>query len=127
MTDSPSGPRARFVRLAETDRPAVSFSVDGLPATAMRGDTLLVALLNHRRDLRRSEFGDGPRAGFCLMGACQDCWIWREDGVRLRACSTPVEEGMAVRTAPPVSYWPETLDLVLVRERERERERLRSL
>jgi len=37
--------------------------------------------------LRRLEFGGAPRAGFCLMGACQDCWVWMDDGGRVRACT----------------------------------------
>jgi predicted component of type VI protein secretion system len=102
---------ARFVRLAETDRPTLTLQVDGRPATALVGDTLLVALLNHGRRLRDSEFGDGPRAGFCLMGACQDCWVWTSAGKRVRACSTPVEEGMSICTRPPAQHWPPTPDL----------------
>jgi predicted molibdopterin-dependent oxidoreductase YjgC len=46
--------------------------------------------------LRRFEFDEGRRAGFCFMAACQDCWVELADGRRLRACSTPVEAGMAV-------------------------------
>jgi len=104
-------PRARFVRLAETDRPSLTLQIDGQPATALAGDTLLVALLSHGRRVRDSEFGDGPRAGFCLMGACQDCWVWTPAGERLRACSTTVEAGMSVLTRPPASHWPATPDL----------------
>ncbi len=63
------------------------------------------------RRVRDSEFGDGPRAGFCLMGACQDCWVWTPAGERLRACSTPAEAGMDVLTRPPTHYWPVTPDL----------------
>ncbi|APW39961.1 2Fe-2S ferredoxin [Rhodoferax koreense] len=113
MPVTPSRPRqpGRFVRLAETDRPTLSMSIDGEPATALAGDTLLVALLSHGRRVRDSEFGDGPRAGFCLMGACQDCWVWTPAGERLRACSTPAEAGMAVLTRPPPQYWPSTPDL----------------
>ena len=112
-TSSPSSlrPPARFVRLAETDRPALAFLVDGQPATALAGDTLLVALLSQGRRVRDSEFGDGARAGFCLMGACQDCWVWATSGERLRACSTTVEAGMSVLTRPPVGQWPMTPDL----------------
>jgi hypothetical protein len=102
---------ARFVRLAETDRPSLTLQIDGQPATALAGDTLLVALLSHGRRVRDSEFGDGPRAGFCLMGACQDCWVWTPAGERLRACSTAVEAGMSVLTRPPANHWPATLDL----------------
>ena len=106
----PSAPGPRFVRLAEQHRPAVALQIDGQPATALQGDTLLVALLQHGRRVRDSEFGDGPRAGFCLMGACQDCWVWTESGERLRACSTPVQAGMAVRTSPPAAQRPLTPD-----------------
>ena len=101
----------RFVRLAERDRAAVEIRIDGLPVQALAGDTLLVALLTNGARVRDSEFGDGPRAGFCLMGACQDCWVWTESGGRLRACSTPVQAGMAICTQPPAAFWPVTPDL----------------
>jgi predicted molibdopterin-dependent oxidoreductase YjgC len=93
-----------FHRLAETARPRIAFVLDGQPATALEGDTLLTAILTNAGALRVSEFGDGPRAGFCLMGACQDCWVWTEDGTRLRACGTPVSAGLRIVTqgAP----WP---------------------
>lgn len=96
----------RFVRLAETGRPELTFFVDGEPVRAMQGDTLMVAMLDAGRQLRTSEFGDGKRAGFCLMGACQDCWVWTEDGGRLRACSTHPMEGMRITTSQPEATWP---------------------
>jgi D-hydroxyproline dehydrogenase subunit gamma len=86
----------RLRRVAETDRPAVSFTLDGAPADALAGDTLLTAILAQDGHLRASEFGDGLRAGFCLMGACQDCWVTIEGGSRVRACTTPIEQGMRV-------------------------------
>jgi NADH dehydrogenase/NADH:ubiquinone oxidoreductase subunit G len=96
----------RFVRLAETDRAPLELRVDGKMITALEGDTLLTALLQTGRRLRASEFGDGERAGFCLMGACQDCWVWTEQGGRLRACSTFVTPGMSVVTEQPGATWP---------------------
>jgi predicted molibdopterin-dependent oxidoreductase YjgC len=95
----PTAPR--FVRLAETARPAVAFEADGVPVSALEGDTLLVALLAGGRLVRRSEFGGEARAGFCLMAACQDCWVWTVEGERLRACSTPVAAGMRIVTTDP--------------------------
>ena len=91
-------PKAQFVRLAETARPPVTITVDGAPVSALVGDTLLTAILVVGRRLRISEFGDGPRAGFCLMAACQDCWVSLAGGRRVRACTTPVAEGLAVIT-----------------------------
>ena len=96
---------SRFVRLGETQRPRVTFVIDGHALQALEGDTLLVAMLCAVAHVRSSEFGDGHRAGFCLMGACQDCWVWTEAGERLRACSTPVREGMRISTRQPEATW----------------------
>ena len=95
----------RFIRLAETDRTRVRIVIDGQMVAALAGDTLMVAMLNHVRHLRESEFGDGKRAGFCLMGACQDCWVWTANGERLRACTTVVEEGMHIVTKQAEATW----------------------
>lgn len=90
--------QAQLVRLAEADRAPVSFFLDGAPVRALEGDTVLTAILTQRHALRRSDFSGEPRAGFCLIGACQDCWVRTEDGQRLRACSTRIESGMRVLT-----------------------------
>ncbi|MFX5084577.1 2Fe-2S iron-sulfur cluster-binding protein, partial [Acinetobacter baumannii] len=55
---------------------------------ALEGDTVMTAMLTNGERLRRTEFADTPRAGFCMMGACQDCWVRTEEGERLRACGT---------------------------------------
>ena len=86
----------RLQRLAETDRPVVSFMLDGAPAAAFAGDTLLTAVLALGGYLRANEFGNGLRAGFCLMGACQDCWVKVEGLGRVCACTTPISEGLSV-------------------------------
>lgn len=101
---------ARFRRLVETDRPPVALTIDGVAVTALAGDTLMVAMLTNGDALRSSEFAarepsDGRRAGFCLMGACQDCWVWSAGGERLRACSTPVQNGMSISTQQPEATW----------------------
>ena len=95
----------RFVRLAEAERQQVTLRIDGVPVQALLGDTLMVALLTAGGRLRESEFGDGHRAGFCLMGACQDCWVWTAVGERLRACTTPLQEGMDISTRQPEATW----------------------
>src|SRR5690349_9202827 len=95
---------AQFRRVAERDRARISLEVDGTTVEALEGDTLLTALMINGKRLRESEFGDGPRAGFCLMGACQDCWVWTTDGDRLRACSTPAAAGMCIQTRG--TPWP---------------------
>ncbi|TDN63374.1 (2Fe-2S)-binding protein [Paraburkholderia sp. BL10I2N1] len=99
---------ARFVRVAETGRKTFPVTIDGVVCEAAEGDTLIVALLTTVSALRDSEFGDGRRAGFCLMGACQDCWVWTTGGERLRACSTPATPGMSIvtRLTEGEGIWP---------------------
>lgn len=106
MTSDPQPARqaGRIVRLAEKGRPQVRFTLDGVDRQALSGDTVLTAVLVSVPAVRQSEFGPEQRAGFCLMGACQDCWLWSEDGSRLRACSTPIVDGMQLRTVPPGAW-----------------------
>jgi hypothetical protein len=95
----------RIIRLVQLPREALAFMLDGVTQQGFQGDTVLTAVLSVKTALRQSEFGPEQRAGFCLMGACQDCWIWQENGPRLRACSTPLVQGMRLRRAPPQA-WP---------------------
>ncbi|WP_296741201.1 (2Fe-2S)-binding protein [Mesorhizobium sp.] len=97
--------QGRIVRLKELDRNPVHFFLDGKGFSALEGDTVLTAVLTAAPWLRLSDFGPEHRAGFCLMGACQDCWIWTEGGERLQACSTTVGEHMRLISAIPES-WP---------------------
>jgi D-hydroxyproline dehydrogenase subunit gamma len=92
-------------RVLDQDRPELRFHLDGEALTAREGDTLLTAILAAGAGwLRESEFGDGRRAGFCLMGACQDCWVWLADGSRVRACTTVVADGIHVLTNAPRGF-----------------------
>lgn len=88
-------------RIAERDREPIELFVDGRAVGALRGDTVLTAMLVNTERVRTSEFNTEPRAGFCLMGACQDCWVWTESGERLRACTTMAEPGMRLLTGAP--------------------------
>jgi predicted molibdopterin-dependent oxidoreductase YjgC len=93
-----AAPRAaQLVRIGETDRRTVRCRVNGQLTPALAGDTLLTVLLTRASRIRSFEFGGGYRAGFCLMGACQDCWVEVND-LRVRACSTLVADGMDIST-----------------------------
>ncbi len=87
-----------FRRLSETGRERISFHLDGQLLEALQGDTVMTAVLTQRAVLRHSEFSGAQRAGFCQMGACQDCWVSSENGERYRACSTFVVPGMRLLT-----------------------------
>ena len=79
-------------------RATLHFVLDGRPCAGLQGDTVLTAVLTQATQLRQSEPSAAARAGFCLMGACQDCWMLTEDGQRLRACSTLLADGMRLLT-----------------------------
>ena len=96
---------SRFIRLDERDRDQVVFNLDGSQVVALEGDSLLVAILTNHRHLRQAEFGPESRSGFCLMAACQECWVWTEQGERLLACDTPVRAGLAIVTTQPDQSW----------------------
>lgn len=89
----------RLVRAVVSNAPPLCILVDGVEVKAYSGDSVLVAVLAACNALRRHEFSNEMRAGFCLMGACQDCWVWLKDGQRVRACTTIVADGMHVVTA----------------------------
>jgi len=87
-----------LTRLAVGRRQVLAFELDGLPCTGFEGDTVLTAVLAQGGVLRHTDLSGAPRAGFCAMGACQDCWMDSADGPRLRACSTPLQAGMRLLT-----------------------------
>ena len=94
----------RLVRAIVPSGPAVRILIDGEEVTAYAGESVLVAVLAARNALRQHEFSDETRAGFCLMGACQDCWVWLADHARVRACTTAVSEGMSILTGAPPGF-----------------------
>lgn len=85
-------------RIARQHHATIAFTLDGAPCEGRAGDTLLTAILSHAGAVRRTEFSGEPRAGFCQMGACQDCWVTLAGGERLRACTTILVAGMSIVT-----------------------------
>jgi predicted molibdopterin-dependent oxidoreductase YjgC len=78
---------------------AVTITVDGAPMQAFLGESIAGALLaGGRRAWRRTPQGQ-PRGLFCGMGICFDCTVTVDGVPDVRACVTPVAEGMVVETA----------------------------
>lgn len=79
--------------------PALTIAVDGEPLSAFGGETLAAAMLaNGRRTFRFSARGGGPRGLFCGMGVCYECLMVVDGRPNVRACMTPVREGMVAQT-----------------------------
>ena len=92
----------QFLPLRPGRKPNVVIYFDNSPIRAFRGETVISALLRQQSHLSYSEFDGAPRAGFCLMGACQDCSVWTEEGKRLRACRALVEDNQRLVSRAPM-------------------------
>jgi predicted molibdopterin-dependent oxidoreductase YjgC len=74
----------------------VELEVDRKPITARSGRSIAAALLElDELQLRRSP-GGAPRAVYCGIGVCFECRVHVEGRGAVRACVTPVEDGMRV-------------------------------
>jgi predicted molibdopterin-dependent oxidoreductase YjgC len=89
-------------RLGPAGGRVVRITVDGQPLEARAGDTVAAALLAAGRLAFRTTLrGRAPRGLFCGMGICFDCVVTVDGVTGVRACLTPVAEGMAVETGRP--------------------------
>ena len=74
----------------------VRFTVDGRPAAAEAGVSLLAVLWNDGvRAVRTSVTGEA-RGPLCGMGTCFECRVTLDGQPHVRSCLTPVREGMNV-------------------------------
>jgi NADPH-dependent 2,4-dienoyl-CoA reductase/sulfur reductase-like enzyme len=77
----------------------ITLFVDGQVVTAYEGETVAAVLLAEgQHTFRRTPHEDEPRGIFCGMGVCYDCLVSVDGVANVRACLTPVEEGMRVGT-----------------------------
>jgi aerobic-type carbon monoxide dehydrogenase small subunit (CoxS/CutS family) len=80
------------------DRRPLTITVDGQPVRAFAGESVASALLAlGRRTFRHTGHG-APRGLFCGMGVCFDCLVTVDGVENVRACLTPVAEGMEIDT-----------------------------
>ena len=77
---------------------AVRITVDGEAVQAYEGETLAAALMAAGLRTFRHTHEGHPRGIFCGMGICYDCTVTVSGLNTVRACVTPVREGMQVFT-----------------------------
>ena len=76
----------------------VGFTFDGRPLRGRRSEMLSSALLANRLPVLGRHRRDGsPQGIFCANGQCAQCLLL-VDGVAVKACLTPLREGMDVRS-----------------------------
>jgi predicted molibdopterin-dependent oxidoreductase YjgC len=84
----------------------VRWTFDGEEVRAFEGQTIAAALLAAgRRIWRYTSRRREPRGLFCGMGICFDCLVRVEGRPNVRACQTPVREGMRVETQHDPGAW----------------------
>lgn len=77
----------------------VDLTVDGQSVQAYAGETVAAVLLaSGKLIFRWTEQNHAPRSLFCGMGICFDCLVTIDGVPNIRACLTPVAEGMVVET-----------------------------
>jgi predicted molibdopterin-dependent oxidoreductase YjgC len=77
----------------------VRFYLDGESVSCPQGYSLGAAIMHlGRGSLRTSPRYGRPRSVFCGMGVCHDCAVAVNGRSGVRACCTPVENGMIVET-----------------------------
>lgn len=85
---------------------AVAIAVDGEDVVAYEGESIAAALLaSGRRVTRWTARLEEPRGYFCGMGVCQDCLVTVDDAPNVRACMTPVRDGMRVTLQRGLGQW----------------------
>ena len=77
----------------------VRFTVDGRPAEAEEGTSLLAALWNAGRRAVRTSVSGEARGPLCGMGTCFECRVTIDGEPHRRACLEPLREGMDVRSS----------------------------
>ncbi len=79
----------------------VTVTVDGRPLRLDTCGSLAGALLSAGfRHLRDSPRAGAPRGALCFMGACQECAILIDGGIR-QACLTAPRDGMVISLRGP--------------------------
>lgn len=74
-------------------------TVDGNLIEAFEGETVAAVLLSAGiRTFRLSPKNKEPRSMYCGMGVCFECLVTIDGQHAVRACMTPVAEGMQVET-----------------------------
>jgi predicted molibdopterin-dependent oxidoreductase YjgC len=74
----------------------VRLTLDGRHVEADADASLLAALWNHGARAVRTSVSGAMRGPLCAMGTCFECRVTVDGEPHVRACLTPVREGMTV-------------------------------
>lgn len=81
------------------EKKQVSFTFNNRVYQGLENESIAAALLaNGVRTLRFHEESGSPRGIYCNIGHCYECRVNVDGKQGIRACLTPVTEGMAVES-----------------------------
>jgi predicted molibdopterin-dependent oxidoreductase YjgC len=79
---------------------------DGEPLQALAGESIATTLRAHGISISRTMPETGsPRGFFCGVGRCPDCMMTVDRVLNVRACVTPVHDGMVIETQRELGTW----------------------
>ena len=77
----------------------ISVHLNDERVTAFKGETVAAVLLAEGKRVFRHTLNTGESRGvFCGMGICYDCLVTVDGEPNVRACITPVTDGMVIET-----------------------------
>jgi len=107
--------------VAQTREKRVSFSFDGTTLEGLAGEVISSALYANGIKVFGHHPKDGyPQGIFCANGQCSQCMVLA-DGVPVKACMTPIRDGMRVESLdglpelPRASVVPEMAEIPTIR------------
>lgn len=79
------------------DAPRIEVVFDGQRLFGLEGESIAATLLaNGIRKLRVQEESGNPRGIYCNIGHCMECRVSVDGFSGIRACMTPVKEGITI-------------------------------
>ena len=83
----------------------VSLTFNGEQLTGIAGETIGATLLAHGiRTLRTTGDDGAPRGMYCAIGHCFECQVVVDGQGVVRACLTPVRDGMQISSMPDARF-----------------------
>ena len=80
----------------------INVHVDDQTVKAFEGETVAAVLLAEGIRVLRHTLRGEARGIFCGMGICYECLVTVDGVLNVRACMTPVSEGMVIKTRSQV-------------------------
>ncbi len=86
-----------FSPLLKYFEPSVNVLINGIPMRVPEGCSAAAAILLQKNVITRtSTVSDSPRAPYCMMGVCFECFLQIDGKDNQQGCLVIVTEGMSI-------------------------------